>query len=136
MRTNPFLKKRCKHGPLTSGRRNLRRILEEGVHPKLRIPLDGAPAPYAFDEMMHGPSMHSVRVRRLVRQQANRANPWPEESGEHPASTQRYSSDPTVECTSDGTDEGVPVDPWAELQDELNRDFFDEGIDGDPFAAV
>ena len=32
-------------------------------------------------------------------------------------------------------DSGVPSDPWQELQHELNRDFFDDGLEGDPFGA-
>ena len=31
-------------------------------------------------------------------------------------------------------DKGVPCDPWAELQNEVCRDFLEEGIEGDPFG--
>ena len=63
---------------MEGGERAIERVTIDGFHPTANIRLDNAPKPYVYDPLLHGPSRHTVAVRRLTRKKLAKIQPWPE----------------------------------------------------------
>ena len=46
------------------------------LHPTANIRFDSAPSPYTCDPLLHGPSRHTVAVRKLTRKKLAKMQPW------------------------------------------------------------
>ena len=68
----------CRRAPTDAGEKSLRKLVDDGSHPKSSLPLDGVSLPYVYDESCHGPSRRTLAVRRITRRALRKLEPWAE----------------------------------------------------------
>ena len=117
------LGKVCKGSRPKRMRTSLKRLMIEGRHPLTNQELDYEPRAYTYDAEIHGPSRHTIAVRRLVRRKLARIEPWAELQEEPPMQARDNSAE----------DSNFPsAEDEAEFFFAQER-YFDE-LDSDPFS--
>ena len=77
--TAKHLGETCNAKPSYYSAKAIKKVFEEGIHPRLGEALDYPPERYWYNEDLHGPSRRTTEVRKLVRKQLAKIEPWEEE---------------------------------------------------------
>ena len=95
---------KCKGRRGEGGTNAINRVFTDGLHPTAEARLDQDPVPYRYNADKHGPSRHTVAVRKLTRKRVAKIQPWPELEVEPPC---------TPPDLPDATEHSAPM-PTAE----------------------